>query len=128
MRSNHVAMFTRCAISSTHSLGSASESNAIGRRSHQSYGWPTIRLSMAPAMPSSLSAKGTSWCTAQARPYSERSASASALQNWSRMAPPLTWISLLWIPSSSFSEKEESAFSTAAFARACSLPMAARLP
>ena len=43
-----------------------------------------------------------------------------------RIAPPLTGRSLVWISSSSFTEKEESAFSTAALARACSLPM--RLP
>ena len=41
-----------------------------------------------------------------------------------RIAPPLTGRSLVWISSSSFTEKEESAFSTAALARACSLPMA----
>ena len=40
-----------------------------------------------------------------------------------RIAPPLTGRSLVWISSSSFTEKEESAFSTAALARACSLPM-----
>ena len=43
-----------------------------------------------------------------------------------RIAPPLTGRSLVWISSSSFTEKEESAFSTAALARACSLPMAGR--
>ena len=41
-----------------------------------------------------------------------------------RIAPPLTGRSLVWISSSSFTEKEESAFSTAALARACSFPMA----
>ena len=41
-----------------------------------------------------------------------------------RIAPPLTGRSLVWISSSSFTEKEDSAFSTAALARACSLPMA----